>query len=48
MRSRAERVVVLFNDEIVADHPRHPRDQTIYDSWHYLPILPRKRAMNAD
>src|SRR6185436_13381519 len=40
VHSHAERIVVLFNDEIVADHPRHfRRDQIIYDPWHYLPVL---------
>jgi hypothetical protein len=43
VRSHAERIVVLFNDEIVADHPRQfRRDQTIYDPWHYLPVLLKK------
>jgi hypothetical protein len=43
VRSHAERIVVLFNEEIVADHPRHfRRDQTIYDPWHYLPVLLKK------
>ena len=43
VHSHAERIVVLFNDEIVADHPRHfRRDQTIYDPWHYLPVLLKK------
>jgi hypothetical protein len=43
VRSHAERIVVLFNDEVVADHPREfRRDQIIYDPWHYLPILVRK------
>jgi len=43
VRSHAERIVVLFNDAIVADHPRHfRRDQVIYDPWHYLPVLLRK------
>ena len=36
VRSHAERIVVLFNDEIVADHPRQfRRDQIIYDPWRY-------------
>ena len=40
VRSHAERIVVLFNDEVVADHPRQfRRDQIIYDPWHYLPVL---------
>ncbi len=43
VRSHAERIVVLFNDEIVADHPRSfKRDQIIYDPWHYLPVLLKK------
>ena len=43
VRSHAERIVVLFNDEIVADHPRNfRRDQIIYDPWHYLPVLLKK------
>ena len=43
VRSHAERIVVLFNDEVVADHPRQfRRDQIIYDPWHYLPVLVKK------
>jgi hypothetical protein len=43
VRSHAERIVVLLNDAVVADHPRQfRRDQIIYDPWHYLPVLVRK------
>jgi hypothetical protein len=43
VRSHAERIVVLCNNEVVADHPRHfRRDQDIYDPWHYLPVLVKK------
>ncbi len=43
VRSHAESIVVLFNDEIVADHPRQfRRDQIIYDPRHYLPVLVKK------
>ena len=43
LRSHAERIVVLLDNEIVADHPRHfRRDQIIYDPWHYLPVLMKK------
>jgi hypothetical protein len=43
VRSHAERIVVLFNDEVVADHPRQfRRDQIVYDPWHYLPVLVKK------
>jgi len=43
VRSHAERIVVLLDDEIVADHPRDFRhDQIVYDPWHYLPVLVKK------
>ena len=43
VRSHAERIVVLFNNKLVANHPRHfRRDQIIYDPWHYLPVLVKK------
>ncbi len=43
VRTYAERVVVLFEDLIVADHPRQfRRDQVVYDPWHYLPVLLKK------
>ena len=43
VRSYAERIVVLFNNEVVAEHPRQfRRDQVIYDPWHYLPVLVKK------
>ena len=43
VRSHAERIVVLFNNEVVAEHPRQfRRDQIVYDPWHYLPVLVRK------
>jgi hypothetical protein len=43
VRSHAERIEVLCNDAVVADHPRQfRRDQVIYDPWHYLPVLVRK------
>jgi hypothetical protein len=43
VRSHAERIVVMLDDEIVADHPRSfKRDQVIYDPWHYLPVLMKK------
>jgi hypothetical protein len=43
VRSYAERIVVIFNNEVVADHPRNfRRDKIIYDPWHYLPVLVRK------
>lgn len=43
VRSHAERIVVLHDGEVVADHPRcFRRDQVIYDPWHYLPVLVKK------
>ena len=43
VRSHADRIVVLFDDTVVADHARSfRRDQVIYDPWHYLPVLVRK------
>src|SRR6476469_1233788 len=43
VRSHAERIVVLFGDQVVAEHPRQfRRDQIIYDPWHYLPALLKK------
>ena len=43
VRSHAERIVVLFDDMVVAEHARSfRRDQVIYDPWHYLPVLVRK------
>jgi hypothetical protein len=43
VRSHAERIVVLLDDVVVADHTRSfKRDQIVYDPWHYLPVLVRK------
>jgi len=43
VRSHAERIVVLLDDTVVADHARNfRRDQIIYDPWHYLPVLVKK------
>ena len=43
VRAYADRVVVRLAGEVVADHPRSfGRGRTVYDPWHYLPILARK------
>lgn len=43
VRSHADRIVVLHEDKVVAEHPRcFRRDQVIYDPWHYLPVLMKK------
>lgn len=43
VRAYADRIVVRLGDEVVAEHPRcFGRDRTIYDPWHYLPVLVHK------
>ena len=43
VRAYADRIVVRCNDAVVAEHARHfGRNRTIYDPWHYLPVLARK------
>lgn len=43
VRAYADRIVVRCDDEVVAEHPRFfGRNRTIYDPWHYLPVLARK------
>jgi transposase len=39
----ADRIVIRQDGEVVGEHPRRfGRDQTIYDPWHYVPVLARK------
>jgi len=39
----AERIVIRQDGETVGDHPRcFGRGQTVYDPWHYVPVLARK------
>ena len=39
----AERIVIRQDGRIVADHPRkYGRGETVYDPWHYVPVLARK------
>jgi transposase len=39
----AERIIVRQDGRIVGDHPRaFGRGKTIYDPWHYVPVLARK------
>jgi transposase len=39
----AERIVVRQDGRIVAEHPRkYGRGETVYDPWHYVPVLARK------
>ena len=39
----ADRIVIRQDGRMVADHPRsYGRGETIYDPWHYVPVLARK------
>jgi transposase len=39
----AERIVIRQDGEIVGEHARYyGRNRTIYDPWHYVPVLARK------
>jgi transposase len=39
----ADRIVVRQDGRVVAEHARrHGRGETIYDPWHYVPVLSRK------
>jgi transposase len=39
----ADRIVIRQDGRIVGDHPRSfGRSETVYDPWHYVPVLARK------
>ncbi len=43
VRAYADRVVIVSDGEVIGEHRRQfGRDRTIYDPWHYLPVLERK------
>ena len=43
IRAYADRLVVRQDGRMVAEHPRSfGRGETIYDPWHYVPVLARK------
>jgi transposase len=43
VRAYPTRLEVRVNDKVIAQHTRHfGRDKTIYDPWHYVPLLARK------
>ena len=43
VRASAERIKVISNGRLVADHPRQfGRDNVVYDPWHYISVLERK------
>ena len=44
----ADRIVIRQDGEIVAEHARRfGRDQTVYDPWHYVPVLSPVRFVTA-
>ena len=43
IRAYADRIVIRLAGEIVGEHARgFGRDHTVYDPWHYLPVLAKK------
>src|SRR6201990_3658216 len=43
VQAYADRIVIRQDGRIVAEHPRcFGRGETIYDPWHYVPVLARK------
>lgn len=43
VQAYADRVVIRQGDDIVAEHVRRfGREQTVYDPWHYVPVLAKK------
>jgi len=43
IRAYADRIELRQEGRVVGEHPRcFGRDQTIYDPWHYVPVLARK------
>jgi transposase len=43
IQAYAERIVIRQDGAIVAEHARcFGRDRTVYDPWHYVPVLARK------
>ncbi len=43
IRAYAERIELRQDGRIVGEHPRcFGRDRTVYDPWHYVPVLARK------
>ena len=43
VRAYADRIEIRQDGRAVADHPRvFGRDQTVFDPWHYVPVLARK------
>jgi len=43
LRAYADRIIIRHGGEVVGEHVRRfGRNQTVYDPWHYLPVLARK------
>lgn len=43
IRAYAERIEIRQDGRVVGEHRRHfGRDQTLFDPWHYVPVLARK------
>src|SRR5271165_3858358 len=43
VQAYAERIVIRQDGQVVGEHKRSfGRDQTVYDPWHYVPVLTRK------
>jgi transposase len=43
VRAYADRVVLVSEGKVIGEHQRQfGRDKTVYDPWHYLPVLERK------
>lgn len=43
LRAYADRIVIAAEGEVIAEHAREfGRHRTIYNPWHYLPVLERK------
>ena len=43
VRAYADRIELRQDGRVVGDHPRaFGRDQTVFDPWHYVPVLARK------
>lgn len=43
VRAYADRIELRQDGRVIGEHPRcFGRDQTVYDPWHYVPVLARK------
>jgi len=43
LRVYADRIVVVSNGKVIGEHARQfGRNKTVFDPWHYLPVLDRK------